>query len=143
MKAINFSLPDQNNKIHSFVDYQGKWIVLYFYPKDDTPGCTKEACGFRDAFTIYKEKEIIVLGVSKDSTESHKNFADKYKLNFPLLSDIKGDLIRDYKAQGGFFTKRITYLIDPQGEIVKIYNKVDPLLHAPEILKDIDSLAKT
>jgi peroxiredoxin Q/BCP len=136
MKAINFSLSDQEGKVHQLSSYLGKWVVLYFYPKDDTPGCTKEACGFRDASQLFKEKGVVILGVSKDSVESHKKFAEKYHLNFPILSDVDGKVIKDYKAQG-IFTKRITYLINPSGEIFKVYEKVDPLIHAGEILKDI------
>ena len=136
MKAINFSLKDQEGNIHQLSDYLGKWIVLYFYPRDDTPGCTKEACGFRDASQLFKEKEVVILGVSRDSVESHKKFAEKYHLNFPILADVDGKVVKDYKAQG-IMTKRITYLINPQGEVHKIYDKVDPLIHASEILKDI------
>ena len=136
MKAFNFSLPDQTGKVYKLSDHLGKWVVLYFYPKDDTPGCTKEACGFRDASQLFKEKGVIILGVSRDSVDSHKKFAEKYHLNFPILSDVDGKVIKEYKAQG-IFTKRITYLIDQKGEIFKIYEKVDPLIHAGEILKDL------
>ena len=87
MQAFNFSLQDQAGNIHKLSDYEGKWIVLYFYPKDDTPGCTKEACGFRDTSQLFKEKGVVILGVSKDTIESHKRFAEKYHLNFPILSD--------------------------------------------------------
>jgi thioredoxin-dependent peroxiredoxin len=136
MKATDFSLPDQTGKIHKLSDYKGKWVALYFYPKDDTPGCTKEACGFRDSSLVFKEKGVVVLGVSKDSVASHQKFAEKYHLSFPILSDVEGKVIKDYKAQG-IFTKRITYIINPKGGILKIYKKVDPLIHAGEILKDI------
>lgn len=136
MKAIDFSLPDQTGKIHKLSDYIGRWVVLYFYPKDFTGGCTKEACGFRDSSKIYKERGIAILGVSKDSVDSHKKFAEKYHLDFPILSDVDQKVIKEYEAQG-IFTKRITYLIDPKGEIFKKYDKVDPLIHAGEILKDI------
>ena len=100
MKAINFSLPDQNNKIHNLEDYKGQWVVVYFYPHDDTPGCTKEACGFRDKSQPYKDQNIIILGISKDSVDSHKKFAEKYHLNFPLLSDESKDTIKAYGAWG-------------------------------------------
>ena len=136
MKAFNFSLPDQTGKVHKLSNYLGKWVVLYFYPKDDTPGCTKEACGFRDSTLLFKEKGVVILGVSKDSIDSHKKFAEKYHLNFPIFSDVDGKVIKDYKTQG-IFTKRITYLINPKNEIFKIYGKVDPLIHTGEILKDI------
>lgn len=145
MKTIDFSLPDQNGKIHKLSDYKNKWVVLYFYPKDDTPGCTREACGFRDAIKTYQDKGIIILGVSKDSVTSHKKFADKYKLNFPLLSDEDKKVIKAYEAwgekkfMGKVFqgTLRKTYLIDKTGKINKIYDKVNPLIHAGEILNDL------
>src|SRR3989339_1823690 len=124
MKAGNFSIEGQNNKIHNLKDYLGKWIVLYFYPKDDTPGCIKEACGFRDATADFMKNGIVVLGISKDSVSSHKKFADKYKLNFPLLSDESKEVTKSYGAWGEkkFMgrvyqgTKRNTYLINPKGE---------------------------
>jgi len=146
MKAPDFSLPDQNNTLHSLSDYKGKWIVLYFYPKDNTPGCIREACGFRDILDLLKENDIVVLGVSKDSVESHKKFVEQYQLNFPLLSDPELKIIKAYKAYGikevvfkNFETViRKTYIIDPQGEIKKEYPKVDVLEHAEEVLKDIE-----
>ena len=147
LKVIDFSLPDQDGKLHSLVDYLGKWIVLYFYPKDDTPGCTKEACNFRDSFHKLQSMGVMILGVSKDSVKSHKKFADKYSLNFPLLSDENLDTIKAYGAWGkkkfmgreydGIF--RITYLIDPQGKVVKIYEKVNPLIHASQIIRDLQN----
>lgn len=148
MKAPNFSLPDQNNKIHSLEDYKGQWVVVYFYPRDDTPGCTKEACGFRDKSQPYKDQNIIVLGISKDSVVSHKKFAEKYHLNFPLLSDESKKTIIAYGAWGEkkFLGKtfegilRKTFLIDPTGEIRKTYDKVDVLNHADTILQDIKGI---
>lgn len=150
MKAFNFSLPDQTGKIHRLSDYLGKWMVVYFYPKDDTPGCTKEACGFRESSQVYREKGIVILGVSKDSVASHKKFSEKYHLNFPILSDENKKVIKGYKAWGEkkFLGKtfegvlRKTYLINPQGKVAKVYEKVNPLIHASEILKDIERLAK-
>lgn len=148
MKAVNFSLPDQNNKIHSLEDYKGQWIVVYFYPRDDTPGCTKEACGFRDKSQPYKDKNIVIIGISKDSVDSHKKFAEKYHLTFPLLSDESKDTIKAYGAWGEkkFLGKtfegilRKTFLIDPSGEIRKTYDKVDVLNHAETILQDINGV---
>ncbi|MBI4973205.1 thioredoxin-dependent thiol peroxidase [Candidatus Roizmanbacteria bacterium] len=145
MKAVNFSLPDQNNKIHTLADYKGQWVVVYFYPRDDTPGCTKEACGFRDKSQPYKDQNIVILGISKDSVASHKKFAEKYHLTFPLLSDESKDTIKAYDAWGEkkFLGKtfegvlRKTFLIDPEGEIRKTYDKVDVLNHAETILQDI------
>ncbi len=143
--AYDFKLPDQDNKIHSLTNYKGKWVVLYFYPKDDTPGCTKEACSFRDNFTKLQNLGVVILGVSKDSISSHQKFAQKYHLNFPLLSDPAAKVIKQYKAWGKkkFMGReyegilRITYLINPKGEIVKVYEKVDPLNHAELILSDL------
>lgn len=145
MKAIDFSLPDQNGEFQKLAYYKGKWVVLYFYPRDDTPGCIKEACEFRDRFDELGEKGVVVLGVSRDSVESHKKFAAKYNLNFPLLSDETGETIKSYEAWNenrlpGFSgVRRKTFLINPEGEIVKTYEKVIPLNHAGEILKDLET----
>lgn len=148
MKAINFTLPDQNNNLHNLADYRGRWVVVYFYPHDDTPGCTKEACGFRDKSQPYKDNKIVIFGISKDSVVSHKKFAEKYHLNFPLLSDESKDVIKAYGAWGEkkFLSKtfegvlRKTFLIDPTGKIQKTYDKVDVLNHADAILQDIKLL---
>src|SRR5689334_11063636 len=99
-KAFPFSLPDQQGMNHSLTDYAGKWVLLYFYPKDDTPGCTKEACGFRDISEEYKKRNIQVLGISKDTIASHKKFVEKYHLSFPLLSDESIEVIKAYGAWG-------------------------------------------
>jgi peroxiredoxin Q/BCP len=149
MLAKDFELPDQNGKIHKLSDYKGKWIVLYFYPKDDTPGCTKEACNFRDSINKFKKLGVVILGVSKDSVTSHKKFADKYHLNFTILSNEDKSVIKKYKSWGikKFMgrefegTIRNTYLINPKGEIVKFYEKVNPLSNAQQILKDLSSLS--
>ena len=146
--APDFELPDQDGKLHKLSDYKGKWIVLYFYPKDDTPGCTKEACNFRDSFHELQAKGVQVLGVSKDSVASHKKFAEKYELNFPILSDESLKVIKSYNACGvkKFMGRefdgvlRISYLIDPKGMIKKVYEKVNPLIHASEILKDLNDI---
>lgn len=147
MKAPNFSLSDQDGKTHKLADYKGNWVILYFYPRDDTPGCTKEACEFRDNFEELKKRNIIVLGISKDSVKSHKKFSGKYSLPFPLLSDESIEVIKAYGAWGEkkFMGKsyqgiiRKTFLIDPKGEIRKEYPKVFPLGHARAVLGDIDS----
>jgi peroxiredoxin Q/BCP len=147
MKAAAFSLLDQDNKSHSLSNYYGKWVVLYFYPKDDTPGCTKEACEFRDRFEELQSKGIIILGVSKDSVASHKKFAEKYHLSFPLLSDETTETIKAYGAWNDHplpmmsHVKRMTFLINPEGEIVKEYPKVNPIGHAGQILEDLTKLA--
>lgn len=150
MKAPDFKLPDQNGKEHSLADYKGKWLVLYFYPKDDTTGCTKEACSFRDGRDALRDQGIEVVGVSKDTVASHKKFVDKYHLNFTLLADPELETIKAYKSWGlkklygreyeGTF--RNTFLIDPKGEIVKTYEKVSPADHALQILRDFEALNK-
>ena len=148
MQASDFSLPDQNNKIHSLSHYRGTWVVLYFYPRDDTPGCTREGCNFRDSFRELQKMGVVILGVSKDSIASHLKFATKYHLNFPLLSDPEKQIIIAYNAWGTkkFMGRefagvlRTTYLVDPNGEIKKVYEKVNPLIHASEILKDLTLL---
>ncbi len=137
--APNFTLPDQDGKNHSLSEYRGRYVLLYFYPKDDTPGCTKEACAIRDLYKDFESNNVKVLGVSADSSESHKKFAEKYSLPFTLLSDQKKEVITTYDA---ISTKRISYLIGPDGLVVKTYPKVDPTTHGAEILKDIYELKK-
>ncbi len=139
--APEFKAQDQDGKLHSLKDYRGKWVLLYFYPKDDTPGCRKEACEFRDRFGELKKKAVI-LGVSHDTAESHKKFEKKYALPFLLLSDPTKKIIRDYEAKGLLFTKRISYLIDPKGRIAKRYDKVSPRRHASQVLEDLENLQK-
>ena len=147
--APDFSLLDQDGKNHNLAMYKGKWVVLYFYPKDDTPGCTKEACNFRDSLHELENLGVVILGVSKDSVTSHKKFALKYSLNFPLLSDENHELIEKYRAWGEkkFMGKvflgiiRSTYLISPEGVVVKEYPKVNPTVHSKEILEDLISLS--
>ncbi|MGV8169386.1 MAG: thioredoxin-dependent thiol peroxidase [Candidatus Nanoarchaeia archaeon] len=143
--APDFELMDQEGKKHSLKMYKGKKIVLYFYPKDDTPGCTAEACSIRDNYSAFKKAGLIVLGVSADKQESHKKFADKYELPFTLLSDPGHEVLEKY----GVWTKknlygkimmgiaRMTFIIDEKGKILKIYEKVKPAEHAEEILKDL------
>ncbi|MFA6514830.1 MAG: peroxiredoxin [Candidatus Paceibacterota bacterium] len=134
-KIIDFNLVDQNGVAHKLSDYSGR-VLLYFYPKDDTPGCTKEACMITEVYDDFKKAGITVLGVSSDSPESHKKFAEKYNLPFTLLSDPSKIAIKAYGASSMLFTKRISYLID-KGIIIKVYPKVDPASHAREILKEI------
>ena len=143
--APDFALQDQEEVLQYLSDYRGKKVVLYFYPKDDTPGCTKEACSFRDSFGDFLKNGLVVLGVSKDSTSSHAKFQEKYSLPFPLLSDTDTTVIKAYEAWGpkkymgreyeGVL--RITYIIDEEGKILKAYEKVKPQDHAQEILEDI------
>lgn len=146
--APQFSLPDQSGQIHSLQDYSGKWVVLYFYPKDDTPGCTKEACSFRDDKGKLEQMGAVVLGVSADDTQSHAAFASKYSLNFPLLSDTAKTMIQAYGAWGkksmygkeyeGVF--RYTYLINPQGQVAKVWDKVKVDEHAQEVAEALQAL---
>lgn len=136
--APDFALPDQEGRTHRLSDYRGRWVVLYFYPKDDTPGCTKEACGFRDQMGSLKALDAVVLGVSADDVESHKRFAEKYGLNFPLLADPERKVIGAYGAWGkkNLYGKEVegvlrqTFLIDPEGRIAKVWRKVSPEGHA-------------
>jgi len=138
-RAPDFSAKDQNGNPHALSDYKGRWLLLYFYPKDDTYFCTKEACGLRDRFEDLKGKAE-VLGVSRDTVESHEKFAGKYQLPFTLLSDPEKKIIKAYGAQGLLFTKRISYLIDPQGKIAKFYPKVHASGHAREVMEDLKRL---
>jgi peroxiredoxin Q/BCP len=149
-KAADFSLKDQDGKIRQLSDFSGNWLVLYFYPKDDTPGCTTEACNFRDEREDIENAGAVVVGISKDSVESHKKFALKHRLNFPLLSDPDHQVIEAYgswtnrKFMGKEFmgTMRNTFLIDPEGYIVKEYKGVDPKSHADQIIVDLRELQK-
>ncbi len=139
-QAPDFTAVDQDGVLHSIEQYRGRWLLLYFYPKDDTPGCTKEACGFRDAFADLKPY-VTVLGVSADSTESHRKFAEKYRLTFPLLSDSERSMIESYGANGQTFAKRSSFLINPEGKISKIYPTVEPERHPADVLEDVKRLA--
>jgi len=136
--APAFSLPDQDGVVHALSDYRGKWLVLYFYPKNDTPGCTTEACNFRDGYGQLKALGAQVLGVSVDDTASHLAFAKKYKLPFTLLADADGAVADRYGALTNLalvkFAKRQTFLIDPQGVIRQKWLKVDPDVHAAEVM---------
>jgi peroxiredoxin Q/BCP len=149
-KAPDLTLLDQDEVVHSLKQYRGSYVLLYFYPKDDTPGCTKEACAITDVYKDFKKLGIVVLGVSKDSPKSHKKFAEKYNLPFTLLSDKDLTVAQTYGAwqEKTMFGKtalgmmRISYLIDKEGKIVNVYPKVDPPNHALEILKDVKELKK-
>lgn len=134
--APEFKALDQHGKERSLKEFKGSWVLVYFYPKDDTPGCTKEACAFRD-LSAELAKEVQIIGVSHDSVKSHQKFAEKYHLSFLLLSDPKKTIIEAYAAKGLLFTKRISYLINPQQKIQKIYLNVSPSTHAEEILEDV------
>ncbi len=148
MRAPDFQLSDQNGQVHTLQEYKGKWLIVYFYPKDDTPGCTKEACSFRDHVREFSNKNISIVGISKDSVSSHNKFSEKYHLSFPLLSDPTAEVIKAYGAWGKkkFMGKeyegiiRNTYLINPRGETVKTYENVNPLTHVKQILKDFERI---
>ena len=142
--APAFALRDQHGKMHHLADYQGQWLVVYFYPKDDTPGCTSEACEFRDDFAILQGMHARLLGVSLDDVESHKEFAEKYHLPFPLLSDRTGEVARAYgslwKLGPISFARRHTFIIDPQGHMAKIYRSVTPKTHSDTVIQDLQNL---
>lgn len=142
--APSFTLNDQNNISHQLNDYSGQWVVLYFYPKDDTPGCTTQACDFRDAVKRIIASKSVVFGVSLDSVESHKKFSEKNNLPFSLLSDVDGEVARQYNSLNNFFgfksAKRNTFIINPKGIISKIYLSVDPKTHSEMVLNDLASL---
>ncbi len=140
--APDFSLQDHTGTVRTLSEFKGSYVVLYFYPKDDTPGCTKEACMIRDSYNDFETNGIVVLGVSKDSPASHVKFREKYELPFILLSDMDKSVINAYGADGLLFNKRVTYIIDPNGIIAKIYPNVDPASHAMELLQDIKNLSK-
>lgn len=139
--APDFDLLDQNGKQQRLKDYSGKWVVLYFYPKDDTPGCTKEACNFRDDYFRIRGLGAVVMGVSLDDVSSHKEFAEKYHLPFSLLSDSKKVVAEAYNVLRGFgpvsYSSRQTFIIDPEGKIAKHYENVRPRQHATEIVNDL------
>jgi len=138
-KAPDFKLEDQNNKIHTLMEYRNKWLVIYFYPKDNSPGCTTEAKNFRDNIEKFKRLNAKVIGISPDSPLSHKKFAKQYSLSITLLSDPDKEVINKYLA-GGIITKRISYLIDPEGVIEKAYSTINPARHAEQILNDLEDL---
>ncbi len=149
-KAPAFSLPDQDGVMRSLSDYKGQYVLMYFYPKDDTPGCTKEACSIRDSFPFFESLDAKVLGISIDSVKSHKKFVDKYSLPFTILSDQEKKVVNLYgvwtlkKMMGREYkgTLRTSFLIDPKGIIKKIYTTVKPELHAQEVIDDLKSMKK-
>jgi len=142
--APDFRLQDQNGEWHALGDYRGKWVTLYFYPKDDTPGCTTEACAFRDNIFAFDKIGAVVLGVSLDDVQSHAEFAEKYSLPFPLLADSGSDTAQAYGVlsnMGSFkMAKRETFLIDPQGQIARHYAQVSPSKHSEQVLGDLETL---
>ena len=139
--APDFNLQDQNGDWHKLEDYRGQWLALYFYPRDDTPGCTTEACNFRDNIYAFKAIGAAIVGISVDDVESHKEFSDKYKLPFTLLADSNNKtssaygVLRDYKLIK--IASRQSFLIDPEGKVAKHYDDVDPDEHTDQVLADI------
>lgn len=148
--APDFSLKDPEGKIHSLSDYAGRWLVLYFYPKDDTPGCTKEACSFRDNLPHFEKIDAAILGVSKDTLEKHEKFIKKFDLNFPLASDEDGSVCEAYGTWGEkslygrkyMGIDRATFLIDANGKIAKIWRKVKVDGHTEEVMAALKELDK-
>ncbi|KAM3096292.1 peroxiredoxin [Phormidesmis sp. 146-35] len=132
--APNFTVKDTQGNTVSLSDYAGKPVVLYFYPKDDTPGCTKEACSFRDNYTQYLTRGITVLGVSMDDEASHQQFTQKFSLPFPLLADTNGAITKAYDVDGGGYSKRVTYVIDESGKIKQVFESIQTATHATDIL---------
>lgn len=142
--APEFELADQEGQLHSLEDYRDRWVVLYFYPKDETPGCTTEACEFRDNIFAYREMNAQILGVSLDDIESHKAFSENHDLPFPLLADADGSVADAYGVKTKMFgmtvAKRQTFIIGPDGTLAKHYGNVTPATHSAEVLADLESL---
>ncbi len=142
--APQFELADQTGQLHSLEDYRDQWVVLYFYPKDDTPGCTTEACKFRDSIFEFRELGAQIIGVSLDDVDSHKSFAEEYDLPFPLLADDGGEVSTAYGVKTRMFgmtvAKRQTFIIGPDGSIAKHFEKVDPDGHSAEVLAALKEL---
>ena len=145
--APESELPEQDGQLHSLEDYRDQWVVLYFYPKDETPGCTTEACEFRDNIFAFKEINAQILGVSLDDVESHAKFAENHGLPFPLLADTEGKAAEAYGVKTKMFgmtvAKRQTFLIGPDGTIAKHYEKVKPAEHSQQVLADLKALGAT
>jgi peroxiredoxin Q/BCP len=144
--APEFKLQDQTGKWHALNDYRGKWVVLYFYPKDNTPGCTTQACEFRDNIFAYRELGAVILGVSVDDVASHKAFADQHSLPFPILADSAKKTATDYGTLTRYLgiaelARRDTFIIDPQGRVARHYEKVDPKGHSDFVIAELRKLA--
>ena len=144
--APSFKLQDQNGEWHTLEEYRGQWLAIYFYPKDDTPGCTTQACNFRDNIYAFKAIDAAVVGISVDDVESHKEFSDKYKLPFTILADSDNTtakaygVLKDYKLLK--LASRQSFLVDPDGKIAKHYDDVDPDTHTGDVLADIKTLSE-
>jgi len=142
--APGFELQDQNGEWHKLTDYRGKWLAIYFYPKDDTPGCTTEACSFRDNIYAFEAIGAKVVGISVDDVDSHQAFSEKYKLPFILLADEKGRTSKSYGVLDNYLLVKVasreSFIINPEGIIVKHYEKVDPATHTLEVLQDLQQM---
>ena len=136
--APTFEAKIENDNLVKIEDFRGKKLLLYFYPRDNTPGCTKQACNLRDNLTLLKDHNIFVLGVSKNSATSHKNFIEKYQLNFPLIVDSNLELHEKYLATKTIGTKRIAYLIDEDGKIMRIFDKIKVTSFAEDVLRSLN-----
>ena len=134
-KAPDFNVKDTSGNTVTLASLAGQRVVMYFYPKDDTPGCTKQACSFRDNYSVYQSKGIVVLGVSQDNEAAHQAFTEKFSLPFPLLADVGGTLSKAYDVDAGGYSKRVTYAIDAAGTIVHVDEAVSTATHANDILK--------
>jgi thioredoxin-dependent peroxiredoxin len=133
--APDFNVKDTNGNTVTLAGLAGKKVVMYFYPKDDTPGCTKQACSFRDNYATYQNKGIVVLGVSQDDEAAHQAFTAKFSLPFPLLADVDGVISKAYEVDAGGYSKRVTYAIDETGKIVLVDESVNTATHADDVLK--------
>ena len=143
--APAFTLYDEKGVAHSLSDFKGKWVILYFYPKDDTPGCTTEACSLRDARDTLAEMGAEIIGISRDEPNSHEKFKAKYSLNFLLLTDKEAKVINAYGAWGKkMFGKegilRKTFIINPESQVVKVYGRVTPMGHGEQVIEDLKAL---
>lgn len=143
--APAFNLPDQAGKLHSLADYRGKWLILYFYPKDETPGCTTEACQFRDDIATIQGMGVTVVGISEDSIASHERFAKKYHLPYTLLADDEGKVAADYDSLFSIFglmkfAKRHTFIINPEGRLAAIFTDVDPKDHSKQVIATLKKM---
>jgi len=142
--APNFSLYDAHDVLHKLDDYKSHWLVIYFYPKDNTPGCTKEACALRDDSAKFEDLNAQIVGISTDDSKSHLNFSQKQNLDFTLLADPKGEVSRAYEALFKLgpikFSKRHSFIIDPTGKVAKIYRSVSPSTHSQELIGDLQQL---
>lgn len=144
-KAPHFSLKDIEGKPHTLSEYTGRWVVLYFYPKDDTPGCTAQACSLRDSRDVLAKMGAEIIGVSRDEPSSHEKFKQKYSLNFTLLTDQEAKTINDYGAWGKKMfghegVLRKTFIINPEGLVVKVFGRANPIGHGEAVIKELKAL---